>query len=126
MAKVTIWFGAGLLALGVVGYVGSGAESPTALIPSAIGAILLVLGLVGRSEARRALTMHIAVVIALVGFLGSVMGLVDLPDLLAGEDLERPWAVAVQSIMAVALAVYLVLAIRSFVAVRRDRAPTSA
>ncbi len=121
MANVTIWFGAALMVLGIVGYVGSGAASPTALIPTVVGAILAALGAVGRQEDRRALTMHVAAVVALLGFLGSAMGLVSLPDLLTGEDLDRPWAVGVQSVMAVVLAVYLVLSIRSFIAARRTR-----
>jgi hypothetical protein len=122
MTKTTTWFGLALVVLGIVGFIGSGAESLTALIPSVIGLVLVGLGFAGQQEDRRALTMHIAVVVALIGFLGSAMGLADLPDLLAGEDLERPWAVAVQSIMAAVLLVYMVLAIKSFLDARKDRA----
>ncbi|TVR26187.1 MAG: hypothetical protein EA389_06850 [Ilumatobacter sp.] len=118
---MTIGFGAVLVALGIIGFVGSGADSVTALIPSFFGVVFVVLGTVGRSDDRRALTMHIAAFLALVGIAGSITGLVDLPDLLAGNDLERPWAVAVQSIMAVVLVIYLVLAVRSFIAARRAR-----
>ena len=122
MARMTIGFGAALVVLGIIGFVGSGADSVTALIPSFFGVVFVVLGVVGRSDDRRALTMHIAAFLALVGIAGSITGLVDLPDLLAGNDLERPWAVAVQSIMAVVLVIYLVLAVRSFIAARRARA----
>jgi hypothetical protein len=125
MARVTIGFGVALVALGIVGYLGSGADSVTALIPSFFGAVFVLLGVLGSSEQRRALTMHLAALLAVIGIAGSVTGLVDLPDLLAGNDLERPWAVAVQSIMAVALVVYLVLAVRSFIAARRDRSPAA-
>lgn len=121
MAKVTIWFGGALVVLGIVGYVGSGAASPTALIPAVVGVILVALGVAGRQEDRRALTMHAAAVIALLGFLGSAMGLVSLPDLVTGKSLERPWAVGVQSAMAFILAIYLALSIRSFVAARKAR-----
>jgi hypothetical protein len=122
MPRITIGFGAALVVLGLVGYIGSGADSVTALIPSVFGVVFVVLGVVGRSDDRRALTMHLAALLALVGIAGSVTGLIDLPDLLAGNDVERPWAVAVQSIMAVALVVYLVFAVRSFIAARRTRA----
>src|SRR5688500_10069111 len=98
MAKVTLWFGAALVALGIVGYVGSGAESPTALIPAVLGVGLVGLGYAAQREDRRAMAMHVAVLVALIGFLGSAMGLASLPDLLGGEDVDRPWAVAVQSI----------------------------
>jgi hypothetical protein len=122
MAKTTMWFGLALVVLGIVGFIGSGAESLTALIPSVIGLVLAGLGFAGQQEGRGALTMHIAVVVALIGFLGSAMGLADLPDLIAGKDLERPWAVAVQSIMAAILLVYMVLAIKSFLGARKARA----
>jgi hypothetical protein len=65
---------------------------------------------------------HLQDPVALIGFLGSAMGLADLPDLIAGKDLERPWAVAVQSIMAAILLVYMVLAIKSFLGARKARA----
>ncbi|MDP9072451.1 MAG: hypothetical protein M3N68_14430 [Actinomycetota bacterium] len=121
MAIVTLWFGVGLIVLGIVSYAGSGAESVTALIPAFFGIVLAALGFVGRREDRRALTMHIAALLALLGLLGSAGGLLSLPDLVTGEDLERPWAVAAQSVMALALAVYLALAVRSFVAARKAR-----
>jgi hypothetical protein len=122
MAKLTIWFGAALVVLGILSYVGSGAASPTALIPAVVGVILAALGVAGRQEDRRALTMHAAAAVALLGFLGSAMGLASLPDLVTGESLERPWAVGAQSAMAFILAVYLALSIRSFVAARKGRA----
>lgn len=119
MANVTIGFGAALVVLGLVGFIGSGAESVTALIPTFFGVVFIVLGALAHAEGRRALTMHLAALLAVVGIAGSVTGLVDLPDLIAGNDVERPWAVAVQSIMAAGLVVYLVMAVRSFIAARR-------
>ncbi len=122
MAGVTVAFGVVLVVLGVVAYFASGAASVTALIPAFFGVVLAALGAVGRSEERRALAMHIAAVLALLGLLGGAMGLPKLPALLTGEPLDRPWAVGTQSAMAVILAVYLALSIRSFVAARRARA----
>ena len=121
MAKITLWFGLGLMALGIVGYIGSGAESFTALIPAVLGLVLAVLGIVGAQESRRMMAMHIAVLVAVIGIIGSVGGLTSLPDLLSGNDLERPWAVGVQSIMAIVLVVYVALGVRSFIAARRAR-----
>ena len=121
MAKITVWFGLGLMALGIVGYIGSGAESFTALIPAVLGLVLAVLGIVGAQESRRMMAMHIAVLVAVIGIIGSVGGLTSLPDLLSGNDLERPWAVGVQSIMAIVLVVYVALGVRSFIAARRAR-----
>lgn len=120
LAKVTVGFGIGLVVLGVVGYVGSGADSVTALIPSAFGVVLAGLGAAARSPQRRKAVMHAAVGLAVVGILGSAMGLADLPALVRGDDVDRPWAVAVQSIMAVALVGYVALCVRSFMAARRS------
>ncbi|CAN5839907.1 hypothetical protein BH23ACT1_BH23ACT1_12230 [soil metagenome] len=114
-------FGAVLVVLGIVGYAGSGAESPTALIPSVVGVVLAALGFVGQQEDKRALTMHIAALVALIGFLGSAVGLFSLPELITGDDVERPWAVGVQSAMAFVLALYLGLSVRSFIAARKAR-----
>lgn len=67
--------------------------------------------------------MHLAALLAVVGFLGNAMGLASLPDLLRGDDLDRPWAVGVQSVMAFALALYLGPSVRSFIAARKARRP---
>jgi hypothetical protein len=121
MAKMTYWVGLALVVLGIVGFVGSGAQSVTALIPSVVGAILAGLGIAARQDSRRKLMIHIALVIALIGFLGSIGGLIQLPDLITGDEVERPWAVAVQSVMAVVLLGYLIVAIKSFVQARSGR-----
>jgi len=68
MANVAIGIGAALLVLGLAGYLGTGASSPTALIPAAFGLILLALGMMARDERRRKLAMHIAVVVGLLLF----------------------------------------------------------
>jgi hypothetical protein len=119
MANMTVLLGAGLAALGIVSYIGSGADSVTALIPTFFGVMFVALGKAAQREARR--VMHAALGLAVVGLrlLGTIPGLFDLGDLLAGRDLDRPWAVGAQSAMAIALAVYLAFGVRSFVAARR-------
>jgi membrane associated rhomboid family serine protease len=69
MPKVTIGFGAVLIALGLFGYFGSASEnpSPTALIPAAVGAILVVCGLVAHKADLRPHAMHAAVLVGLIG-----------------------------------------------------------
>ena len=57
---------------------------------------------------------------ALIGFLGSVPGLLKLGALAAGEA-ERPMAVGMQAAMAVLLAIYIALCVRSFIAARKAR-----
>jgi hypothetical protein len=67
--------------------------------------------------------MHAAVLLALLGFLGSARGLVQIPALLAGAELARPAAVAAQSITAGLCLLFVGLAVSSFIRARRqDRA----
>ena len=122
MANITIGIAFALIVLGLAGYFGSGAASPTALIPAVFGALLLALGALARNPNRRKLAMHVAVVVGLLGFAGSVPGLLKLPDLLGGDAVERPAAVIAQSIMAVLMGIFVALCIKSFVDARRTRA----
>lgn len=122
MAVVTGWVGVALMCLGVGGYMLTHGVSWTALIPAAFGVMLLLLGAWGRDERRRKTAMHVAVAVGLLGLAGSARGLMSLPTLLSGGNVERPAAVYSQSMMALVLSAYLVLAIRSFVRARRGRA----
>jgi len=120
MANTTILFGVLLIALGGVGYVGSGMESPTALIPALFGVLLVVAGAIARNEARRKHAMHAAAVVGLLGFLGSASGLADLPALLGGGEVARPMAVASRSAMAVLSIVFVGLCVKSFIDARKS------
>lgn len=119
MAKITIGLGLVLIALGLGGYFGTGRESPTALIPAFFGLPLLLLGFLALKEHMRRHAMHVAGVIALLGFAGTVSGLMKLPVLLTGGQLDRPTAVAVQAVMAIVCFVFVLLCIRSFIKARR-------
>jgi len=119
MAKITIGLGLVLIALGLGGYVGTGREHLTALIPVLFGLPLLILGLIALKERRRKGAMHVAVVIGLLGFAGTVRGLMRLPVLLTGGQLDRPAAVAVQAAMAIVCFVFVLLCVRSFIKARR-------
>ena len=118
MASTTIALGVGLVILGLAGYFLSGAASLTALIPAVFGVALAVAGLIARDERKRKHAMHAAVVVALLGFLGSVRGLLQIDALFNGTA-ARPAAVISQSIMALLTLGYIVMAIRSFVNARR-------
>ena len=122
MATTTIGFGVVLILLGIGGWAGSGMEHPTALIPAAFGLLLAVFGAMARDEKKRKMAMHIAVVVGLLGFLGTVSGLASLPAVLSGGAVERPMAVVSKSIMAVLMLIYVALCVRSFISARRTRA----
>jgi hypothetical protein len=118
MPYVTMALGSLLLLIGVGFYVGTGATSVTALIPAFLGIPIEIAGVVALREGWRKHAMHVAVLLALLGFLGSVRGLVSLPGLLSGAELARPAAVVAQSLTAVLCLAFVGLAVRSFVRAR--------
>jgi hypothetical protein len=122
LATTTIGFGIVLIVLGLGGYFGTDRVSPTALIPAAFGLSLVILGAKARDEKRRKMAMHIAVTVGLMGFVGTVPGLAQLPTLLSGGVVARPAAVVSKSIMAVLMAVYVGMCVKSFIDARRRRA----
>ena len=122
MATTTIGFGIVLIILGVGGYFGSDMVSVTALIPAAFGALLVVFGAMARDDKKRKMAMHIAVVVGLLGFLGTVNGLVDLTVMLHGGQVARPMAVVSKSVMAALMAIFVGMCVKSFIDARRSRA----
>ena len=119
MAKITIGLGLVLIVLGLGGYFGTGRESWTALIPALFGLPLALLGVVALKESMRKHAMHVAATIGLLGFAGTVKGLMKLPVLLTGGELARPSAVAVQAAMAIVCLLFVVLCVWSFIKARR-------
>ena len=122
MANTTIVFGIVLIVLGVGSYFGTNMVSPTALIPAAFGLLLIVFGVMAKDEKRRKMAMHIAVTVGLLGFLGTITGLLKLFTMLAGGEVQRPTAVVAQSIMAILMLVYVGMCVKSFIDARRRRA----
>ena len=121
MAMLTIFVGAGLAALGVGGYFFTGMASWTALIPAFVGLPLGALGLAALKPERRKFAMHAASGLALLGFLGSAMGILKVFKMLAGESVKRPEAAISQAIMALLCLIFLALAVKSFISARRRR-----
>lgn len=124
MAKVTLIFAVLLIALGLIGYFGTGAQHPTALIPTWFGLALGLFGFlaISPSEARRKLFMHINVTIGLLGFLGAaseaVRGYLHAKSAGVAPD---EIALASKLTMTALLLVYVILCVRSFIAARRAR-----
>ncbi len=113
MPATTTALGAALIVLGLGGYVLTGAASLTALIPAAFGLLLVVAGVLARNDRWRMHAMHAAVLIALLGFLGSFRGLLGLGKVFDGTAV-RPAAIVSQTIMALLTLAYIVVAVRSF------------
>jgi hypothetical protein len=119
MPKITIALGVILIGLGAGAYFATGRSSVTALIPAFAGVPFVLLGVWAMKPPWRKLAMHIAALLGVLGFAGTVSGLMKLPALLRGDDLPRPAAVGIQSAMAILCLVYVVLCIMSFIKARR-------
>lgn len=117
MANTAVGFGVVLMVLGIAGYFGSGMASLTALIPLAFGLVLLILGVIARDPGKRKHAMHAAAMVALLGFAGSVSGLVKV---ISGDLGPRPNAAIAQAVMAGLMAIFTVLCVRSFINARRS------
>src|SRR5687768_10485879 len=115
MANTTVAFGVILLVLGIAGYFGTGMVSLTALIPAVFGLLLLILGVIARDPNKRKHAMHFAAMVGLIGFAGSVGGLVKAFALLSGQQVERQNAVVAQAVMAILMIVFVAMCIRSFI-----------
>lgn len=120
MPRITVVFSLLYIALGLAGFFLTGAVHKTALIPAVIGAVLLVLGLLGGKENLRKHVMHAALLVGLLALLGTASSLAKLPAAIDGTA-ERPGAVFAQAATAVLSLVYLAFGIRSFIAARRAR-----
>ena len=124
MAKLTSVFGVLLIALGLVGFFGTGSIHYTALIPAWFGLALGIGGIlaISPSERRRKIFMHINVTIGLLGLIGSVV------EALRGYGAARAAgvepdriALAAKLTMAGLLLIYVNLCVRSFIQARRSR-----
>ncbi|NWF49723.1 MAG: hypothetical protein HXY49_04200 [Ignavibacteriaceae bacterium] len=121
MAKLTIVYGIIFILMGLYGYFGISSESITALIPTFFGIPLLILGWIGLNEKYLKHAMHGAAVLNLLGFAGTLSGLIKFFRMLGGEQFERPSAITIQAIMAFLCLVFLILAVKSFIDAREKR-----
>jgi len=126
MAKVAIVIGLLLLILGFVTYFGVMAgwfgamhASPTALIPAIEGILLLLCGAIALNPAYLKHAMHAAAALALFGVIACLIRIV--PTAIKGQF--NPTSVAGISLLVMAglSALFVILAINSFVQVRRQR-----
>lgn len=125
MSSISIACGILLILIGIAGYgygTMSGGASPTALIPAIFGLILVILGVVGNAkENLRKHLMHVAVIVGLLGALGTASSFLKIASVINGTA-ERPAAVVAQFATAVVCLIFVVLCIKSFVDARKNRA----
>jgi peptidoglycan/LPS O-acetylase OafA/YrhL len=124
MAKVTFVFGILLVALGLIGYWGTGSIHPTALIPTWFGLALVAGGLlaISPSEGRRKLFMHINVTVGLLGLIGALAAALQGYGHARSMGVDPDYiALGAKLTMAGLLLIYVNLCVRSFIQARRSR-----
>lgn len=120
MSRVGSMVGVILIVLGVAGYLATGMASVTALIPAFLGIVLFVAGWVGtRSERARTPALTVSVVVAALGFFGSLRGLGDFVTLVSGGSVERPVATVAQVLTALLCLGFLSFVVRWMIGRRR-------
>jgi len=110
-----------LILIGILGYAWGWIDPPlsyTSLIPAAFGIILMLLGhlAVAKDNLRKHL-MHVAVMIGLLGFIASLVGLFR-----KGIPAGISAGVVSQIAMALVCLVFVILCVRSFIEARKSRA----
>lgn len=118
MPQKAITAGVILVLIGLGGYAASSFESSTALIPAAIGVLLIGFGAGGRKETLRKHMMHAAAVVALLGLVPTA---IRLGGTIASGTVANPLATVSQALTAIVCLWFLIAAVRSFIAARKAR-----
>ncbi|MBX9742455.1 MAG: hypothetical protein K2W99_02800 [Chthoniobacterales bacterium] len=121
MPTLSIIFGLLLNAVGLIGFFATGATHYTALIPCGLGLLLILSGLIAKKETLRQHAMHLAVLVALGGFLATAPAFQKYSMMF---DLATdPKAPAIMAKIATSLlcGIFFILCVRSFVRARLMR-----
>lgn len=120
MPSTAIWCGRILVLIGIAGYAWGFFEPPlsyTSLIPAGFGIALMILGHLSlMKDSIRKHLMHVAVLIALLGFVAALGGMFR-----KGVPTAFSAGVISEIAMAIVCVAFVVLGVRSFIAARRER-----
>jgi uncharacterized membrane protein (DUF373 family) len=120
MTSTAIFSGAILMLIGLIGYLYGSRQGPgsyTALIPAAFGVVILLCGVIGAAkESLRKHVMHVAVAVALLGFIMIVARLA-----MQLNSLTMSAAVISQLLTAIVCLVFVLAGVSSFARARRER-----
>jgi len=123
MAKLTIAFAVLLILLGLIGFVSTGSAHPTALIPSGLGVVFAIFGILANTpdSKKRMLWMHISVTVALLAFLGTLPAGIQAIRISHGAEYPHPAAVLEKAAMSLLCLIYVLFCVRSFINARVQR-----
>ena len=113
-----VLYGAVLVIVGVFGYFKAGGESVTALIPAFLGSPVVFLSMLSLNPKYLKLSMHINVVIALLGFLGTLK---DTVIFISGQEIENELAAYSKAITCIVSLLFIVFSVKSFIKARKAK-----
>jgi hypothetical protein len=125
MPYTTVITGLLLIVLGMLGYFGSAAAEPskTALIPAALGLVLLALGLTAWNDRLRMHCMHAAAALGLIGLLAAAgRGVTKIGVLFSDDPVVNKRPVVMVLLMAAVCLVFVAFCAKSFIDARRRQA----
>jgi len=104
----TLVYSIALILLGLIGYIITGMQSITALIPSVFGSIILFVFMLTKQIIKPTILVWTLAVLSVIGFVATVNGIPKVLTLIGGENISRPSAAISQTIMAVLSLFYAV------------------
>jgi hypothetical protein len=123
MIRPTLIVALFLILLGIGGYFLSDAQSPTALIPTAIGILMLLLGLWAQKTPHAHIATGAAMTVALIGLIGVGMRLPKSAAAIHAASSAIPLAFFCQSIMALTCFIYLLMGIQNLIQAYHGKKP---
>ena len=123
MARLTIVFGVLLIAVAVGAFYLDGGNHYPMLHPAGLGVVLAVCGALGHTTdlKRRALWMHIAVVVGLIGVGFGLKGAIEVFQLSHGAEFANPIGVEERALVCLISLIFVAFCIRNFIQARRAR-----
>jgi hypothetical protein len=118
MSSLSILFGILLNLVGFGGFFFTGATHYTALIPCGLGLLLIICGWIAKKESLRRHAMHVAVLVALLGFFSTASAWGKIVALFGPIADPRAPSIIAKSTTALFCILFFILCVRSFVKAR--------
>jgi len=109
LSRLTFVYVILLVLLGLIGYLGTGRQSGTALIPTFFGIVVHLAGLITLRSSKPMVPKVTLLILGLIGFVSTIGGVPGTLKLIAGSEITRPAAAISKSIMATISFVYCIL-----------------
>lgn len=108
-----------MILIGPIFYFLASHKSFTAFLPTALGVVILIFGLIARDPNKRKFGMHGAVGVALLGFLASLSRYRPIINGFTGVEGASAYAATATVLMALLCLILVIMGVRSFILARR-------